>query len=224
MFDYKKNINETIEKFVKHCENNFDHSLSGIINDAIFDKSKTKLELYSNNQIKIFDISGSSGYRGIILYTEGIKSYTLVNVDGDDDLHAGWTTDTSYPSKVDSDPQNSDFAFKDYAVVESDLNPHYVLTDSGGRPSQTNGRFYSWNSAGSTFQTKHIDDTLHFQGHSFTTSVLGLLPNKNIYPLILPYTKSYQLIKDIQFDEKMIEKFCRHDSLNELFGSLVPKN
>ena len=65
--------------------------------------------------IRIIDVSGSKSYRGIILLTKGIKSYTLVNSNADYDLHTGWTTDTSYPSITVSDSQN-DNGFKDYAV------------------------------------------------------------------------------------------------------------
>ena len=65
--------------------------------------------------IRIIDVSGSKSYRGIILLTKGIKSYTLVNSNADHDLHTGWSTDTSYPSTTVGDSESNN-GFNDYAV------------------------------------------------------------------------------------------------------------
>ena len=66
--------------------------------------------------IRIIDVLGSNSFRGIILLTKGIKSYTLVNSNGDNEIHTGWTTDTSYPSTTIGNPQENNNGFKDYAV------------------------------------------------------------------------------------------------------------
>ena len=73
------------------------------------------MELDATGMIKIRDVSGATSRRGIILLTKGIKSYTLVNSDGDGELHTGWTTDVSYPSTTLGDSQSNN-GFKDYAV------------------------------------------------------------------------------------------------------------
>ena len=69
-------------------------------------------------------------------------------------------------------------------------------------------KFTNWNTKGDTLKTTHINGTIEFQGLSFTRTELGLLPNLDLYPLILPWRPYTSIIKDIEFDDNVIEDYC----------------